>query len=260
MALALDASTPAAVHGASGAASVTTASFTPPAGSVILVCAGVNAGSAIAENISTPTDNLGSHLTYTAVLSEGDTTNGSDAIAKLWWASVSASAAQTITISHSGAAGSNLYLYLRVLVFTGAKTSGPVGASGGGNKATGVISDTYTSTDANSWGWLLISDWSAQTTTVGAAETIQDSYVVGGQISYALIEQNALTSASGASVTMSTTAPTSAAQQAHIYFEVLPVPLVGPTIGSVPSGTAMTAGSLSAKFLFFDTGDYSPGL
>jgi hypothetical protein len=33
-----------------------------------------------------------------------------------------------------------------------------------------------------------------------------------------------------------------------------------PTIGSVPSGTAMTAGSLSAPFLFFDTGDYSPGL
>jgi len=34
---------------------------------------------------------------------------------------------------------------------------------------------------------------------------------------------------------------------------------VGPTIGSVPSGTALTVPAFSAKFLFFDNGDFSTG-
>jgi hypothetical protein len=256
--LPIDPSTPAAVHGSSAATSVTTASFTPPDGSTIIVCAGINASNGTtATSISTPTDDLASHLTYTLVSSQGLTATGADAIAYVWRASVTTGAAQAITITRSGQIA-NFFLYLRVLVFAGAAAS-PIGASGGGRGATGVISDSYSSTVGNSSGWLLIADWSAQAVTVGSGETIQDSYVVGGQISYALIQQSALTTASGTSVTMSTTAPASAAQQSHIYFEVVPL-LVGPTIGSVPSGTAMTAGSLSAKFLFFDTGDYSPGL
>lgn len=34
----------------------------------------------------------------------------------------------------------------------------------------------------------------------------------------------------------------------------------GPTIGTVPGGTALTKPAFAAKFLFFDTGDYSTGL
>lgn len=40
----------------------------------------------------------------------------------------------------------------------------------------------------------------------------------------------------------------------------IPPYLPGPTIGSVPSGTALSTPAFTAKFLFFDTGDYGIGV
>ena len=54
----------------------------------------------------------------------------------------------TVTATIGGNSGD--YGMLSVLVFTGANTAAPIGASGGGRGATGVISDTYTSTAAGS--------------------------------------------------------------------------------------------------------------
>ena len=232
--LALDASSPAVVKKAG--TTLTTASFTPPAGSVLVISAQSN-GNGTAKSISVG-DNLSSHLTYTQAQVKGNTTN--DVYAKLYWAPVTTSRAMTVTATIGGSSGD--YGMLSVLVFTGANTAAPIGASGGGRGATGVISDTYTSTAAGSWGWLTTGDWAQRgVPQVPTAETVQASYNVSGEDTFALIKQNATTATAGTSVTMSTTSPTSGAQMTHIYFEVVPATAQVPAAPKITSLTASPA-------------------
>jgi hypothetical protein len=123
-----------------------------------------------------------------------------------------------------GADGYVAYAMLTVLVFTGADTLSPIGASGGGDGFTGqTISATYASTVNGSWGWLMYGDWIAQgVPTVPGDETIYDSYHINGEDSYALIDSNSTTATSGTAVTLSATAPASPTQITYIYFEVVP--------------------------------------
>lgn len=251
MGLLLDGSTPAPVHGGAGGGtasqSITTASFTPPSGSVLVICGGWNSSGSDTLTTLSVSDNLGTPLSYTTAQTEGNTI--SDAYIRVWNSSPSIGSTMTVTLNATatGVTGAGFfYLYLYVLVFTGANTSAPIGAHGGGRGATGVISDGYSSTATNSWGWLLCGDWSASAApTVPAGETVKDSEQVSGQITYALIQQSSLSGAAGSSVTMSTTAPTSGAQISHLYFEVVPAaaPPANPYFFSRP-------------FAFFDTGDY----
>jgi hypothetical protein len=115
------------------------------------------------------------------------------------------------------------YAYLKVLVVTGANTAAPVGAIGGGHGTTGTISDSYSATSNGSWGWLLTADWRALAVpTVGSGESVYDSYTVGGEDTYALIQRSSITASAATPVSLSTTNPTSGAQIAHLYFEMVP--------------------------------------
>ncbi len=144
--LSLDRSTPVSVK--KTGTTLTTATFTPPAGSVLVISAQTNGyGSSDVKSIAVR-DNLAAHLTYNQVQAKGNTTN--DVYAKLYWAAVTSSAPMTVTATIGGS-GSD-YSMLSVLVFTGANTAAPIGASGGGRGATGAINDSYTSTAGNSWG------------------------------------------------------------------------------------------------------------
>jgi hypothetical protein len=169
----------------------------------------------------------------------------------------------TVSVSFSYTNTEDTTSLLRVLVFTGADTTGPIGANGGGRGRTTNISGTaaqYNSTRDNSWGWLLYADWTQSgIPTVPAAETVDASYQVTGSDSYAVIKNNATTTPNGTQVTLTTSTPTTTLQLSWTYFEVLSL-LGQPTIGSVPSGTPIAAGSFTAKFLFFDTGDYGIGV
>jgi hypothetical protein len=254
--LALDSSTPAVVKKAGR--TLATASFTPPAGSVLVISAQSNGNSDV-KSISV-TDNLSSHLTYTQVQARGNTTF--DVYAKLYWATVTTSRAMTVTATIGGNTGD--YGMLTVLVFTGANTSAPIGASGGGRGATGVISDSYTSTAAGSWGWLTTGDWAQRgVPTVPSSETVQASYNVSGEDSFAVIKQNATTSAAGTPVTMSTTAPTTGARITHIYFEVVPATAQGPaapTITSLAASPASIPSGNSSTLSWSVTGSPAPTL
>lgn len=229
MALALDASTPPAVTALDNVTGVhtvtlTTASFTPPSGAVLVIpfCtnAVVNANSAYAV-----TDNLGVHLTYTHLTQQGNNLN--DVEVNVWWAAIGSSAAMTVSASYqvAGTATGSLAL-LRPLVFTGADTSSPIGATGGGRGRTTNLSGPaaqYNSTRAASWGWVTYADWTASgIPTVPAGETVDSSYHVTGDDSHAVIKNNATTTPSGTQVTLTTSTPTSALQLSWIYFEVLP--------------------------------------
>jgi hypothetical protein len=212
--LAIDPSSPA-TRKTSGI-TITTPSFTPPVGSVLYIAISSQ------QAITSITDNRASHLTYTQEATYGNT-GGSDSIATLYTAPVTTSQAMTVSITQE----SGDYVMMKVFVVTGANASNPVGAIGGGRGASGVVSDTYVSTANNSWGWLIYSDWDASAIpTAGSNQTVYDSYRPGSwwwyYDTYALIKRNGTTPVAGTSVTMNTTAPTSGAQIAHLYFEMNP--------------------------------------
>lgn len=220
MALALDASTPTPVHGASSDGSETTASFTPPANSILVVCGLYNATS-FGTLTASVSDSLATHLTYTSVLTKGSP-SADNTVIYLWWAKVTTSAAMTVTMNLSLSTPSAAYPYLAVFVFTGANTTTPIGANGGGTGVTGTVSDPYTSTVPGSWGWLLAGEYNGQALTAGTSQTLKDGYSVSGAAAYGVIQQNATTASAGTTVTMSTAAPTSSAKISHLYFEVVP--------------------------------------
>ena len=242
--LSLHPSTPASVK--KTGATLTTAAFTPPAGSVLVISVQTNgSGSNDVKSIAVR-DNLTNHLTYHLVQTKGNATN--DVYAKLYWAAVDASQPMTVTAAIGGS--SNDYSMLTALVFTGANTAAPIGTSGGDSGAPGLISDSYTSTTANSWGWLTYGDWAQRgVPTVPAGESVHASYNVNGEDTYALLKQNSVTATAGTRVTMSTTSPTSGAQTTHIYFEVVPAPSSGetepPTVPTNLSATAVSSSQIN---------------
>lgn len=225
MALALDGSTPAVTTktAASGTSqTITTASFTPPANSVlaIVLCTNSN-GNSDALSAWALTDSLASHLTYTSFASQGN--SKSDAQVHCWWATVASSQAMTITGSYVCGSNNASPIMLRVLVFTGADTSAPIGATSGARGLTTNVSATYSSTVDGSWGWLAYADWSQSgVPTVPAGETVDCSDNVSGEDTYAVIKQNSTTATAGTSVTMSTSTPSSGLQVSYAYFEIVP--------------------------------------
>jgi hypothetical protein len=229
--LALDPSTPVTVK--SNAQTLTTASFTPPANSELYVVIGLNS-----NNDNKLASVTGGGLTYVKVASFG-TELGNDTIAYLYTASIATSQVMAVSVVQQSTSSSK-YAMLKVLVVTGADTTSPVGAVGGGSGATGTINDAYTSTVSNSWGWLMYADWNQKVVpTAGPSQTVTDSYSVSGEDTYALVEQNGVTPSSDSSVTMSTTAPTTGAQTAHLYFEMLPSG-TSPTPTPTPTATPTT--------------------
>lgn len=233
MALALDGSTPTAVTangsiGAGATSTLTTSSFTPPSGSLLVVVFGTNEGAGGATSSFAVTDNLGSHLSYTHLTQQGNNTQ--DVQVNVWWAAVSTSSAMTVSASYANSIAQTSPSLLRVLVITGAETGSPIGATGGGRGRTTNISGTaaqYNSTRDNSWGWLSYADWTQHgTPTVSASETVDSSYDVAGEDSYAVVKNNSTTTPSGAQVTLSTSTPTASLQLSWIYFEVLPAAAV----------------------------------
>ena len=228
--LSLDQSTPASVK--KTGTTLTTAIFTPPAGSVLVISVQTNGSNNDDVKSIAVKDNLTARLTYNLVQTKGNTTN--EVYAKLYWAAVPNSQPMTVTATVGGK--SNDYSMLSVLVFTGANTAAPIGASGGGRGATGVINDSYNATADNSWGWLIYGDWMQRgVPTVPPGESLYDSYNVNGEDTYALIRQNSTTTTAGTRVTMSTTSPTSGTRTTHIYFEVVPAASQGPSAPVISS-------------------------
>lgn len=160
MALAIDASTKAITEG-STTASITSASFSPPAGSLFAVCS-QNATSAV--GFSSVSDNLGSHLTYTKLVFE--LANGCGA--EIWVADCAASQTNmTVTGTWSSALGfGGRESGLQVIVFTGAAPAATQVASSHTKVATngsGTPSAALTAAASTSWIIGSITNFSNQT-------------------------------------------------------------------------------------------------
>lgn len=220
--LAIDASTPATVKAATG--TLTTASFTPPAGSVLYVMYMGNSDNGNG-GLTNVTDNLGTPLTYNLEGTYGPVdAGGYGAPVYLYSAVVGSSQAMTVSVTQESAHAA----MMKVLVVTGADTSNPVGAITGhtndfADPTNGPITDSYTSTRDTSWGWMLYGDWNAAgAPTAGTGQTVYDSYHVASTDSYALIQRDAVTSTSGSSVTLSTATPASGGNISYLLFEMMP--------------------------------------
>lgn len=172
MTLAIDGSGPAAVNSTSTTvATIVTASFTPPANSLLLVLWGGNASSV--SNVPanpTITDNLGTHLTYSLIQLANPTTIGNTTQvggqAAIWTAVVGASAAMTVTVTNQAVSGKRQQ-EMRVIVLTGADGTNPISSSGVGKTTTAVsaFSQSYTPARAGGSGFMVICDWNNNTST-----------------------------------------------------------------------------------------------
>lgn len=233
MALAIDASTPAArFQTVSGTAAATTVSFTPPAGSVIVLCCMGNDDTTV-PTAPTITDSLGTHLTYTLVgfARKGTAGSTSDGWAAIFTAPVVTSAAMTITSTSSAISGFREQL-VAPIVITGQGAT-PVGTHSVGSTVTlTTFTQSVLATVAGSLAIAAWLDWDAATTTItaGTGCTVQASGSASGLINAVVVRRTANDGVAGSSKTLALSAPSSNAQN-WVYVEIVPPAAAGPPVG-----------------------------
>lgn len=245
MALAIDASSPAvATQTVNTVAALTTASFTPPAGAVLLV---LWSGDALTEPTGTPTitDSLGTPLTYT----QTDWKHRADASptvfgqAAAWTAVVGSSAAMTVTVTSNAVSGDRTAA-LKILVLTGADTVTPAGAHGkSGSASAAAIAQSYTAQATSGWGFLAVTDFDqlgAQTAGTGC--TIIGSANVSTSITYTFARRTTADDSNGVSNSLNTTLPGTSTNLSWVYVEIKPAAAAV----SSPPASALVVGTPSA--------------
>jgi hypothetical protein len=193
------------------------------------------------------TDANSSGITVTSVTGAGLTwalvrrTNAQLGTAEIWRAFAAAklsSVTARANLSQSAAAS------ITVVGFTGIDTSGTtgsgaIGATGSSSANPGAPSASLVTTRNNSWVFGVGSDWdSATARTLGANQTMVNQYLASVGDTYWVQRQNAPTAASGTTVTLNDTAPTTDRYNLTIV-EVLAAPVSGTT--STVSGTIAPA-------------------
>jgi hypothetical protein len=225
MALAIDGSTPAIATNAVGTvAALTTASFTPPAGSVLLV---LWSGDALtAPSAPAITDSLGAHLTYTPTdwksQADAPTVFGQ---AAAWTAVVATSAAMTVTVT-SGSVSGERTAALCVIVLTGADTTTPAGAHGkSGSASAASIAQSYTAQSTGGWGFISVCDFDAiGVETAGTGCTIIGSALVGSNFDYGFGRRTTADDSNGGSNSLNVTLPGTSTNLCWVYVEINPAP------------------------------------
>ncbi|MEU4224270.1 hypothetical protein AB0F17_08255 [Nonomuraea sp. NPDC026600] len=218
MALAIDASTPAL---ASGTSSSTTASFTAPAGSLLVaLCADEDGTVGTMSNSSTA-------LTWTARVSRTSAESGVFVSLIVFTAVAATSVARTVTYT-SAVGGSQTDL--KVLVVTGADVVGtPAGAVGEGNSTTiNLTVNAYTSTVANSRGVGIAADGNAAGNPTSSDTGFAFNHA--GAYSGIAVHKAADTAVGGSTVTLNFNGGASARDWAWVAVEILPevVPFLAP--------------------------------
>lgn len=179
MAVAISGTSPAAVNNTTNTlAAVATASFTPPANSLLVVMWVSNTNS-LTDSPATPTitDNLGTHLTYTLSNVANPSTTSTTTIggqAAIWTAPVLTSSAMTVTVTNQAVSGKR-QAGLLVKVLTGAELVSPVSTHGVGTKtpAGSVFSQSYTpqANGTGGMGFMCLCDWNNNTSAVPTQST-----------------------------------------------------------------------------------------
>lgn len=220
MGLAIDASTPAPKNVPISGTSVASNSFSPPAGSVIVLMCVVIGPSGSAASVTSVTDSLGSHLMWGLIPGARSNTNNVGNLGgtcEVWSASCpSAQSNMTVTPTYTpdpaGAGGNEGFIL--PIVFTGAAPTQNGAVATDPQTGAALPSKAVTTTRMGSWVIGCVLNYTnatgptpgtAQTNTINGNSVIvtnsTDGDAAWGQI------QNAVTVASGTSVTINDTAP-----------------------------------------------------
>ncbi len=204
MAIAIDGSTPAIAS--TTASPLTTASFTPPSGSLLVACISSDSNSGVNPTIGI--SNSGTAFTWTEQIRESAASGGNSGCAVIFTAPVTVSQSMTVTVT-STSSSTAMDEAVQVYVLTGADTSSPVGATGSGSSVVNHITPTvYTSTVNNSWGFGAFTDWAdlGAPTSADVAVTFSGIGTAGAEI-----RKSAATTPVSTAVTLDYDAPGTAA-------------------------------------------------
>lgn len=198
MAIAIDGSSPVRFAGTpANGVDITSASFTPPNDSVLVVCVNADSDS---NNITTSVS--GGSLTWTQRIERDKGDVGAEqGHASIWTAVVGTGASMTVSVRRTAGNGATNRISAKVYVVTGADTTAPTGATGENSSTTNNITpNAYVSTANNSRGFGCATDWN-QLGTPTSTDT-EDGADYSGEISVISLFKAADTATSGTTVTM----------------------------------------------------------
>lgn len=230
-----DASTPAFVKASNAGNDVTTASFTPPAGALLIAFAWHDTAGGNVTNTSQVTDSQGLTWTRRATRSKQDDGAGAaNSHIAISTAVVASSVAMTVTTTGTNC-NDPAGLYVRVI--TGADTTTPMDATPvEGTTNAAVVSTSITTVTDGARCFLQIIDWNlAAVMTAGTGQTAIVSDTIGAPDDRIYLGvTDAVTSPAG-STTLSTASPSTGNTQNWIGIAVRPA-----------AGTSLNAGNAAA--------------
>jgi hypothetical protein len=209
--LALDAATPAAVQSLV-ALTVTTGSFTIPAGSLLIANFAYDTANQVDGATITITDNTGAALSWQTISQAGNSHNnpGLSTSGGVYAARAYSAAGRTLTVTGTKTGNPTAGCWMRVLVITGADSASPIGNINATTDNTGTFSQSVTTTRANSWVWCAVCDWdTGAVPTPGTGCSLDSGNVVGALITCSVLRRTSIQPVSGTAEIVSNTAPTS---------------------------------------------------
>jgi hypothetical protein len=222
MAIAIDASSPARFAGTPATnVDITSASFTPPNNSVLVVCISADTQSATNPLTFSVSDSIGGTTGWSSKIHQVGTT-GIGGNSAIWTKSIASGASMTVSVRRTGGFGGSNQLSVKCYVVTGADTTTPTGATGSGTSTTiNITPNAYTSTVNNSRGFGCATDWSPENTPISTDE--EDAVEHVGNIGAISLYKAADTASSGSTVTVNFNADTGATPQwTWVALEILP--------------------------------------
>lgn len=217
----------------------TTASFTPPDGSMLLIAfSGNNDDWPQFPTVPTITDNLGSPLTYTiwdwqvggaaGASASGRASTGHEGQTAFWTANVISSAPMTVTVTNNTTFGQSQNA-VKIWVLTGVDLADPVGAHGFSGSTSGTtVNQAYTAQVDGGQGFLAVSDWNAVgTETAGTGCTFDvgkgDSGSIGApDVSFGFCHRTTDDDANGVTNNLRMTLPSTSTSYNWSYIEIQP--------------------------------------
>lgn len=202
----------------------TTASFTPPAGSTLIVAYAGNSGGGTTPPAPTITDSLAVDLPYRliAFCSHADAPV-KDGVAAMWQTPVVGAVSMTISVTN-GDSGSGEGA-LKVWVFTGTERNNPIGAFGKLPQNSGTaISRDYTAQRTSGRGVMVVTDWDAigvMSAGTGCTLTGGGSALITG-IAYGFFLRTTADDVVGTTNTMNATLLASGTSTQTVWAELVP--------------------------------------
>lgn len=211
----IDASSPAiAVQSTGSVATVVTASFTPPDGSVLAIRYSANTIDPNDPGNPLITDSLGTHLNYIPgdIGKRPDAPTAEGQVAT-WVAFVPpGTPSMTITVTN-GAASPNRHAAVLVKVLTGVDIVAMSGQHGKSSSTTNItsIAAAYTASRTGSLGLLVVADWfdAGAESAGGTGNTLEGSADVAANYVYAFLRRTNPDGVAGVTTTITSTVPTS---------------------------------------------------